>query len=49
LGVKRLEAHRGVSLFDLGMGTGKIVIQAFLQYRNLRYCYGVELSQGRYK
>lgn len=48
-GLKRLEAHRATSLFDMGMGTGKIVIQAFLQFRNLKYCYGVELSQGRYK
>ncbi len=35
-------------LFDLGMGTGKIAIQAFLQYRNLEYVYGVELSEGRF-
>jgi hypothetical protein len=49
LGGRRLEAYRAQSLFDLGMGTGKIVIQAFLQYRNLKYCFGVELSQGRYK
>jgi hypothetical protein len=31
------------------MGTGKIIIQAFLQFRNLKYVYGVELSVGRYK
>ena len=31
------------------MGTGKVVIQAFLQFRNLNYVYGVELSIGRYK
>jgi hypothetical protein len=35
-------------LFDLGMGTGKVAIQAFLQFRNLQYVYGVELSAGRY-
>ena len=35
-------------LYDLGMGTGKIAIQAFLQYRNLEYVYGIELSQGRF-
>lgn len=48
-GSKRLEAHRAASLYDLGMGTGKIIIQAFLQFKNLRYIFGVELSQGRYK
>lgn len=31
------------------MGTGKVVIQAFLQFRNLKYVYGVELSSGRYR
>ena len=36
-------------LFDLGMGTGKIAIQAFLQYRNLEYVYGIELSEGRFR
>lgn len=49
MGIKRLEAMRAESLFDLGMGTGKILIQAFLQFRNLRYIHGVELSAGRYR
>jgi hypothetical protein len=31
------------------MGTGKIAIQAFLQFRNLQYVYGIELSGGRYR
>jgi hypothetical protein len=31
------------------MGTGKILMQAFLQFRNLKYIYGVELSVGRYR
>ena len=31
------------------MGTGKILIQAFLQFKNLRYIFGIELSAGRYK
>lgn len=35
-------------LFDMGMGTGKVAMQAFLQFRNLEYVYGVELSVGRY-
>lgn len=49
LGAKRLDAESAETLFDLGMGTGKILLQAFLQFRNLRYIYGVELSAGRYQ
>ena len=47
-GAQRLNAANSSVLFDLGMGTGKICCQAFLQFRNLQYVYGVELSQGRY-
>jgi len=35
-------------LHDLGMGTGKLLIQAFLSFPNLDTCVGVELSKGRY-
>jgi precorrin-6B methylase 2 len=48
-GKSRLDAENATTLFDLGMGTGKIAIQAFLQFKNLIYVYGVELSYGRYK
>ena len=48
-GPKRLAAENARTLFDLGCGTGKIAIQAFLQFRNLEYVYGIELSEGRYK
>ena len=48
LSSRRLRADTASVLFDLGMGTGKVAIQAFLQYNNLEYVYGVELSQGRY-
>jgi hypothetical protein len=48
LGSNRLRAETASVLFDLGMGTGKVAIQAFLQYSNLEYVYGVELAQGRY-
>jgi len=48
LGSKHLNASSARTLFDLGMGIGKVVIQAFLQYRNLEFVYGVELSAGRY-
>lgn len=47
-GIERLNLSNASTLFDLGMGTGKILVQAFLQYRNLQYVYGVELSYGRY-
>jgi len=33
---------------DLGMGTGKMLFQAFLAFPNLRSSVGVELSKGRY-
>lgn len=45
----RLDAASASVLFDLGMGTGKIPIQAFVQYSNLQCVYGVELSPARYK
>lgn len=48
LGPKRMNAQEASTLFDLGMGTGKVVIQAFLQFRNLDFVYGIELSNGRY-
>lgn len=47
-GRKRLAVEFASVLFDLGMGTAKILIQAFLQFRNLKYVYGIELSAGRY-
>jgi methylase of polypeptide subunit release factors len=49
LSSQHLNAATARTLFDMGMGTGKIVIQAFLQFRNLELVYGVELSAGRYK
>ncbi len=35
-------------LVDLGMGTGKVALQAFLQFGNLNRVVGVELSASRY-
>lgn len=49
LDVHHLDASKARILFDMGMGTGKVAIQAFLQYRNLEYVFGVELSVGRYQ
>jgi len=36
-------------LHDLGCGTGKMIIQSFLQCENLNRCLGIELAPGRYK
>jgi len=46
---RHLDARRAATLFDLGMGTGKVAMQAFLQFPNLKRVYGVELSHARYK
>ena len=47
-GVRHLHCSDAKVLFDLGMGAGKVAVQAFVQFRNLEYVYGVELSVGRY-
>ena len=47
-GAGHLNCSEARVLYDLGMGTGKVAIQAFVQFRNLDYVYGVELSVGRY-
>ena len=36
------------SLFDLGMGTGKLALQAFLQFPNLGRVVGIELATSRF-
>ena len=43
LGPQALNAIDAEVLFDLGMGTGKVAIQAFLQYSNLSRVHGVEI------
>ena len=48
LGTRHLNAANCKTLFDMGMGIGKVVLQAFLQFRNLEFVYGVELSVGRF-
>mmetsp|Transcript_109 Transcript_109/g.514 ORF Transcript_109/g.514 Transcript_109/m.514 type:complete len:657 (-) Transcript_109:452-2422(-) len=49
LGPNRLRAKARSVLIDLGMGTGKICVQAFLQYPNLKHVHGVELAESRYR
>jgi len=46
---RHLDARRATTLYDLGMGTGKVAMQAFLQFPNLKRVYGVELSRARYR
>jgi hypothetical protein len=48
LSAGRLAAESASVLFDLGSGTGKVPIQAFLQFGSLQRVFGVELSQARY-
>uniref|UniRef100_A0A7S1CCX5 DOT1 domain-containing protein n=1 Tax=Bicosoecida sp. CB-2014 TaxID=1486930 RepID=A0A7S1CCX5_9STRA len=49
LDTEHLHAARAQVLFDLGMGVGKLVMQAFLQYPNLKLIRGVELAYSRFK
>lgn len=46
---RHLDSRSGESVFDLGMGTGKVVLQVFLQCLHLKYVYGAELSLARYR
>ncbi|MDR3741757.1 MAG: hypothetical protein P4L40_22285, partial [Terracidiphilus sp.] len=48
LSVDYLSAGTGSVLFDLGMGVGKFVLQAFVQYPNLKYIVGIELAESRF-
>ncbi len=47
--MNHLNVSNSKIFYDLGMGTGKLPIQVFLQYPALEYIYGVELSLSRYK
>ena len=42
-----LDAASARVMFDLGMGCGRLCMQAFLQFVNLREVVGVELSSSR--
>eukprot|EP00475_Leptophrys_vorax_P039614 TRINITY_DN7182_c0_g2_i1.p1 TRINITY_DN7182_c0_g2~~TRINITY_DN7182_c0_g2_i1.p1 ORF type:complete len:1432 (-),score=401.37 TRINITY_DN7182_c0_g2_i1:62-4357(-) len=43
-----MDAPRATSLCDLGMGLGKLAMQAWLMHKNLKYTLGVELARTRY-
>lgn len=49
LNSSHLQARNSSSLFDLGMGTGKLALQAFLQYSSLRRVVGIEIAFSRYQ
>jgi hypothetical protein len=48
LDADHLNGRNASVCFELGMGTGKIALQAWLQYANLRKVVGVELAESRY-
>ncbi|CAM9659186.1 unnamed protein product, partial [Heterosigma akashiwo] len=49
LGRGCLNAADARVVYDLGMGLGKVAMQAFLQFPHLARVYGVELSKARYE
>lgn len=48
LDFQHLDAQNASVLMDLGSGTGKLALQAFISFPNLKDVYGVELCQPRY-
>lgn len=44
----QLDAASATSLYDLGMGMGKLCLQAFLSYPSLKKVVGVELASSRF-
>ncbi|CAN0171551.1 unnamed protein product [Ectocarpus sp. 6 AP-2014] len=49
MGPRHLNAAKASTIYDLGMGTGKVAMQVFLQFPNLTRVYGIELSQARFE
>lgn len=49
LNKQHLAADHSRTMYDLGMGTGKMTLQAFLQFPNLRRVVGIELAHSRYE
>jgi len=45
--LEQMDASKAAVLYDLGMGMGKLVMQAWLQYPNLKKVVGVELAYTR--
>lgn len=49
LDADHLNAAKAQVLCDLGMGVGKLVMQAFLAYPNLKLIRGIELARSRFR
>jgi len=47
--LENLQAKKKHCFHDLGCGAGKLLIQSYLRFQNLKSCYGVELTPGRYR
>jgi hypothetical protein len=43
-----MDATKSTTICDLGMGLGKLVMQAWLMHKGLKYALGVELARSRY-
>jgi hypothetical protein len=48
LGAEYLAAGSADTALELGMGTGKVALQAFLEFDNLTQIMGIELTRSRY-
>ena len=46
--INHLDGENCRQLVDLGSGIGKLIVQTFLQFKNIKNVYGIELSEGRY-
>lgn len=46
--VEHLDGYRARTVYDLGMGLGKLLMQVYMQYPNITKCVGVEISPSRY-
>lgn len=44
----RLDAKHATTIYDLGMGLGKLCIQAFLEFPNVTKVVGIEFSNSRF-
>ena len=49
LGAKSLASDAGATLLELGSGTGKVALQAFLECPGVSRVVGVEISRGRHE
>ena len=48
LNPQHLGAAQASTLYDLGMGCGRLILQSFLEYPNLQRVVGIELAYSRF-